>query len=305
MFSNRRKRVETNKITYFDNLVHSHLSPQQGIIPEFQEEVLWKSDKTTYLPTPNNNYNIYNTNVGGVAIGKNTPPQTALDISGGANVSTTYTINYVSIAPPIGSIMAYTVGNSPDGWLICDGTAVSRQTYAGLYTIIGTTFGSGDGVNTFHLPNYQGAFLRGTGTNGIYAGPALNSPQAHATQSHAHTASTSITDPGHLHTQSHSHSATVNDPGHAHTITTYNDDYNLGGGSQAPSFGRNDALSTINTVINASGTGITVGISTNSTPVNAATTGVSASTTVNNSTLNADPNETRPYNYGVYWIIKY
>lgn len=306
MFANRRKRVETNKTTYYDNLVHAHLSPQQGIIPDFQDEGMWRSDRTPNIPNLDNNYNVYNTNNGGISIGKNTPPLVALDVSGGVNVSTRYTINYVAIAPPIGSIMAYTVANSPDGWLICNGSQVSRQTYAGLFAVIGVTFGSGDGINTFHLPNYQGAFLRGTGSNGVYSGPGLNLPQAHATQTHAHTASTSITDPGHIHTQSHSHSATVNDPGHSHTLSTYNDDFNMIGGSQGPSFGANDAPNrNYNTVINASTTGITVSISTDSTSVNTATTGVSATTTVNNSTLNVDPNETRPYNYGVYWIIKY
>jgi microcystin-dependent protein len=304
MFANRRKRVETNKTTYYDNLVHSHLSPQQGIIPEFQEEVLWKSDKTTNLPTPNNNYNIYNTNEGGVVIGKNTPPLVALDVSGGANVSTKYTINYVSIAPPIGSIMAYTVANSPEGWLICNGNEVSRQTYAGLFATIGTTFGSGDGLNTFQLPNYQGAFLRGTGTNGVYSGPSLNTPQVHATQAHAHDASTNIIDIGHLHQQSHTHDVRVNDNGHTHTLTTFNDDYNMTGGDAAPSFGANDGGS-LNTLVNSNTTGITVDISLNNTPVNASFTGVTATTIVANSTMNAHPTETRPYNYGVYWIIKY
>lgn len=270
MFPHRRKRIETNKTNYYNNLVHYHLSPHQGIIPEFQEEVLWRSDKPENNPPENHNYNIYNTNIGGVAIGKDTAPLVALDISGSANVSQKYMINYVSIAPPIGSVMAYTMSTSPDGWLICNGANINRGTYAGLFAVIGTTFGSGDGINTFTLPNYQGAFLRGTGTNGVYSGPALNTSQTHATQTHSHTASSVVTDPG-----------------HTHTLTTFNDDYNFTGGSQAPSFNRNDAGSTTFSIINNNSTGITV------------------ATTVDNSTTNVNANETRPYNYGVYWIIKY
>lgn len=57
---------------------------------------------------------------------------------------------------PVGSILLYSGSTAPNGWLICDGSAVSRTTYADLFTIIGTTFGSGDGSTTFNLPNLKG-----------------------------------------------------------------------------------------------------------------------------------------------------
>ena len=53
-----------------------------------------------------------------------------------------------------GFVMAYAGGTAPDGWLLCDGSAVSRTTYASLYAAIGTTHGSGDGSTTFNLPNW-------------------------------------------------------------------------------------------------------------------------------------------------------
>ena len=46
--------------------------------------------------------------------------------------------------------------SAPTGYLLCDGTAVSRTTYAGLYAVIGTTYGIGDGTTTFNLPNMKG-----------------------------------------------------------------------------------------------------------------------------------------------------
>src|SRR5690606_15840350 len=46
--------------------------------------------------------------------------------------------------------------NPPDGWLLCDGQAVSRSTYSDLFAVIGTLYGPGDGINTFNLPNYKG-----------------------------------------------------------------------------------------------------------------------------------------------------
>lgn len=47
------------------------------------------------------------------------------------------------------------------GWLYCDGSAISRETYAELFEVIGTLHGAGDGVKTFNLPDYRGYFLRG------------------------------------------------------------------------------------------------------------------------------------------------
>lgn len=50
----------------------------------------------------------------------------------------------------------------PDGWLLCNGAAVSRTTYAKLFNVIGTRYGDGDGSTTFNLPNLEGRFLEST-----------------------------------------------------------------------------------------------------------------------------------------------
>lgn len=57
-----------------------------------------------------------------------------------------------SSAVPSGMIMDYAGTSVPSGWLECDGSAVSRTTYAGIFAAIGTTWGSGDGATTFNLP---------------------------------------------------------------------------------------------------------------------------------------------------------
>lgn len=57
---------------------------------------------------------------------------------------------------PTGAVMAWTTANAPAGWLLCDGSAVSRTDYATLFNTIGTTYGAGDGSTTFNLPNLQG-----------------------------------------------------------------------------------------------------------------------------------------------------
>jgi microcystin-dependent protein len=64
----------------------------------------------------------------------------------------------------IGSIVSigYDVSqNVPDGFLACDGSAVSRTTYTTLFNAIGILWGSGDGTTTFNLPDLRGFFLRG------------------------------------------------------------------------------------------------------------------------------------------------
>lgn len=72
-----------------------------------------------------------------------------------------------SVAPlmPAGSVIIWSNGATPDGWLECDGTAVSRTTYAALYAILGTDYGIGDGSTTFNLPNTQDRTIIGEGVN--------------------------------------------------------------------------------------------------------------------------------------------
>ena len=62
---------------------------------------------------------------------------------------------------PAGAIIAFGGTNVPNGYLLCDGSAVSRTTYAALFAAIGTAWGAGDGSTTFHLPDMRGVFLRG------------------------------------------------------------------------------------------------------------------------------------------------
>lgn len=62
---------------------------------------------------------------------------------------------------PTGSVHAWVTNSAPSGYLLCDGSAVSRTTYADLFAVIGTTFGAGDGSTTFNLPNLKGRTIVG------------------------------------------------------------------------------------------------------------------------------------------------
>ena len=61
----------------------------------------------------------------------------------------------------VGAIKPWTKTTAPDGYLLCDGSAVSRTTYADLFGVISTTYGAGDGSTTFNVPQLQGKMPQG------------------------------------------------------------------------------------------------------------------------------------------------
>ena len=61
----------------------------------------------------------------------------------------------------VGAIKPWTKATAPDGYLLCDGAAVSRTTYADLFAVVGTTYGTGDNSTTFNVPNLQGKMPQG------------------------------------------------------------------------------------------------------------------------------------------------
>lgn len=62
---------------------------------------------------------------------------------------------------PVGSIVAWPTATPPTGWLECDGSAISRTSFATLFAVISDDYGAGDGSTTFNIPDYRGEFLRG------------------------------------------------------------------------------------------------------------------------------------------------
>jgi microcystin-dependent protein len=87
-----------------------------------------------------------------------------------------------------GLIAFFAASTAPAGWLECNGSAVSRTTYADLFAEVGTDYGVGDGTTTFNLPDLRGEFIRGWDNGrGVDAARARGSAQAQAMQSHTHT----------------------------------------------------------------------------------------------------------------------
>ena len=103
---------------------------------------------------------------------------------------------------PVGSIIMYGAAAAPTNWLLCDGTAVNRTTYADLFSAIGITYGSGDGSLTFNVPNLQGVFPAGYDGGSSYdmadtGGATTDTPTLSGTN--AGTTLTSSQIPAHTH----------------------------------------------------------------------------------------------------------
>jgi microcystin-dependent protein len=96
-------------------------------------------------------------------------------LTGALTASTPYTLIYLNATTefiviggltnvqgtPIGQVADFAGSTAPAGWVLCFGQAVSRTTYAALFSVIGTAFGIGDGATTFNLPDCQGRVTAG------------------------------------------------------------------------------------------------------------------------------------------------
>ena len=128
----------------------------------------------------------------------------------GDNSTQIATTAFVQQAGLVGQIHMWPTATAPSGYLLCDGTAVSRTTYATLFGVVGTTFGAGDGSTTFNVPNYTNRMPYGT-TIGATGGSADA-----VVVSHTHAAT--VTDPGHLHTGTVGNGASSTSGGIAATV---------------------------------------------------------------------------------------
>lgn len=73
----------------------------------------------------------------------------------------------IGIAFPTGVVLPFAGSSIPNGWLLCDGSAVSRVVYPSLFNVIGETYGAGDGSTTFNLPDLREAVPKGAGSTGL------------------------------------------------------------------------------------------------------------------------------------------
>lgn len=112
----------------------------------------------------------------------------------------------------IGNIIAFSGHNIPEGYLECDGSSVSRSDYPDLFSVIGTTYGDGDGITTFNLPNLNGRVALGVSNSypiGSIDGEETHILIAEETPSHVHN----------IPTHTHNNTISAKTPSLSHTIT--------------------------------------------------------------------------------------
>lgn len=127
-------------------------------------------------------------------------------------------LNSIDAFTPIGTLLPYAGSSTalPTGWLLCDGSAVSRTTYAALFAVCGTTYGAGNGTSTFNVPNLTNRVPVGAGgsySRGTTGGTATVTLTESQMPSHDHTLSGTANSAG-----SHSHGgSTGSDGSHSHS----------------------------------------------------------------------------------------
>lgn len=117
---------------------------------------------------------------------------------------------------PTGSILSYGSTTIPSNFLLCDGSAVSRTTYSLLFTIVGTTFGVGDGSTTFNIPDLRQKFILGkaaSGTGSTLGGTGGTIDHLHTVDPPITTTSVPSTDVAAL-----GLTGSVASPNHTHTV---------------------------------------------------------------------------------------
>jgi microcystin-dependent protein len=239
-------------------------------------------------------------------------------INASANATLTAATNLINAAVPTGTILLWGGNVAPTGYYEMDGSAKSRTGDANLFAVIGTTYGAGNGSNTFNLPQTQGEFVRGWDHGrGVDSGRTLGSFQADALKSHTHTGTT-VSGGDHTHTASMNaagdHNHTVIDPGHSHTYSDPGHSHLILGGTNTsgqgtPNTGANGntlnastAPATVNITINSSTSHISLGNAGSHThTVTLVSAGAHSHTFTTNGTGDV---ETRPRNIALMYIIK-
>ena len=171
---------------------------------------------------------------------------------------------YLKASLPAGVMMDYGGATAPDQWLICNGSAISRTTYADLFAAIGTSYGVGNGSTTFNIPDRRGTVSIGLNSTDSDFN-ALGEIGGAKTVSVAHT----HTGPSHQHTGvDHLHSVSLTSQGCSNTFS-----YETGSNREGPAFPSHTHVVSGNTgpadrslTTGYAGTGETGAMSANATP---------------------------------------
>jgi microcystin-dependent protein len=156
---------------------------------------------------------------------------------------------------PTGSVQMFAGASAPTNWLLCNGAAISRSTYAILYALIGTTYGTGDGSTTFNVPDMRGRMPIGVGT-----GAGLTARTLGQTSGVESITIASSNLPIHTHTLSaHTHTTSVDPPNTNSGGISANHQHYTGGHSHQYIVGNLAAAGTNRSIVSGSGGSISSG----------------------------------------------
>jgi microcystin-dependent protein len=223
-----------------------------------------------------------------------TVPTWNQNTTGNAATATTAT-NATTAANGVspGAVIAFARNTAPTGFLKANGALVDRTTFAALFAAIGTTFGGGDGVTTFGLPDMRGEFIRGWDDGrGADSGRGFGSAQAGANASHAHGASSGLV------SNDHSHSGSTNAPSLVGRIDTRQSGF-------ASASGIASGVSLTTCFDGGSGYSGFNSASINATHSHSFSTGGISANHNHAITVNADGSEARPRNIALLYCIKF
>jgi len=199
-----------------------------------------------------------------------------------ANVSSSGVLSGLNGGTITGEVKMWATGTAPTGYLMCDGSLVSRTTYALLYSVIGDTFGAGDGSTTFKLPSFRDRMPIGAGAT--YSANTTGGSTDAVVVSHTHSATPSL---------SASHALTFTGEAlgnHAHTLpmqSAFGSGSSVNPGGTTPSYGNSTSSVSAGTPSGTIGGSISI-----SGTVTNGSTGVSAT------------NANLPPYIGIHFIIR-
>lgn len=189
------------------NVVNAHIADKRRMV---QSSITFKGANAP-SPTEGQVGDVY------LKTGNLNPSDSGLYVKQSASAWVQLGSSSVDPGVPIGTVITWVAPTAPNGgsWLECNGAAVSRALNSGLFAVLGTTYGSGDGVTTFNLPDFRGMYLAGMPSSG----GALNT-QVGNIGNQVSLNSTNL--PSHTHSIDHGHGQTATGEGGDHTHTPGN-----------------------------------------------------------------------------------
>lgn len=136
------------------------------------------------------------------------------NVGEGATDTDAATIGQVKSSVPVGVVISFSGNAAPSGWMLCYGQPISRTLYSALFSVIGTSFGSGDGSTTFNLPDCRGRVdagkddMGGSDSARLSIWGSLSKAIGGVFGSQSHVISINEMPP---------HDHPINDPGHLHS----------------------------------------------------------------------------------------